>query len=63
MIKKTNYRLQVVVPRKNYDDFRARYRDCLGRFIRNALICALRNRAFFEKVFFLDFQEAKNEFV
>lgn len=54
MIKKSSYRLQVIVPRKTYDEFRERYRDCLGRFVRNCLQLALSDSLFFQNVFFCD---------
>lgn len=60
MIKKTNYRLQVCVQKKTYDEFRERYRDCLGRFVRNCLNLALVNPLFFQKVFFCDSNVLQN---
>lgn len=38
--------------------FRNKYNGCFSRFVRNAISMALKNRAFFEKVFF---KEVENE--
>lgn len=52
MVKKSNHRFALVVPKELYERFRHRYPDCMAKFIRAAFAIAVDSKGFFDQVFF-----------
>lgn len=57
MIKKSNHRISLVLPKKDFDAFERVNPNCLSRFLRNCIIYGASDREFFESVFFMELDD------
>lgn len=56
---KTHHRLTVVMPNDIYNNFARRFPQCISTFVRNAMVLAVNDKEFFDKVFFKDFSNSE----
>lgn len=63
MIKKSNHRISLVLPKSDFDAFERVNPHCLSKFLRNCVIYGASDKAFFESVFFMELDDTINNVV
>lgn len=62
MINKNNHRISLVFPKQHYLDFEHYFPSCLSKFLRNAIVYAIKDRKFFEQVYFEELDDSYKEY-
>lgn len=56
-VKKTNHRISLTLPKKDFQQFESVRPNCLSRFLRNCVVYGATNQEFFESVFFMELDD------
>lgn len=62
-VKKTNHRISLTLPKKDFEQFQKVNPNCLSRFLRNCVIYGATDKDFFQSVFFMELDDTLNNVV
>lgn len=63
MVKHTNHRISLTLPKKDFEQFEKVNPHCLSRFLRNCVVYGASSKEFFDSVFFMELDDNINNVV